>query len=80
MNLNIKLEDNQKIILSKNTGKALLQDEFVQFRGKAKNLTKALKKSPDGKYYLSIVNIEQTKELLILIKIKKKQVELIWPK
>lgn len=80
MNISLNIEDNQKIILSANTGKALLQDEPVLFDGKAKNFAKAIKKSPDGQYWLSIRNIEETQELLFVIKIKKKKVELSWPK
>ncbi len=80
MNISINIEENQKITLSSNTSKALLQDEPVLFRGKAKNLTKAIKKAPSGNYWLSILNIEETQELLLTVKIKKKKMELSWPK
>lgn len=80
MNLNIHIEDNQKVILSANTGKSpRLENEPELFRGKAKNLAREIKKAPNGNYWLSIVNIEETKELLLTIKIKKKIVTLDWP-
>ena len=80
MNITLSIEDNQKVTLSANTGKALLQNEPVLFRGTAKNFTKALKKAQNGSYWLSVLNIEETQELLLTVKIKKKKVELSWPK
>ena len=80
MILPINIEDNQKTTLSSNSGKLNLQDEPVFFKGKAKKLTKALKKVPNGDYWLSILNIEETQELLIVINITNKKTNLLWPK
>ncbi len=57
----------------------MLQDEPVLFSGKAKTLAKFIKKLKNGKYWLSIVNIEETREMLMFIKITNKKINLIWP-
>jgi len=80
MILQLNIEDNHKIILSRDAGKALLQDNPVVFKGKAKNLTKALKKASNGSYWLSVVDIKEKMELLLTVKIKNKKLELSWPK
>ena len=75
MNFTFNIDNNLECALFKFTGQpngATVLNEDVVFAGKVKKLQKHLKKLPNGKYNLSVVNEKKTKQYGMLIQVKNK--------